>query len=121
MLIRKAGKIECPGKDSGCYLRRRIRAVKSKQICFFPSCSGGLRPPRPTNERRSRICLAPKARLHASLGHRPRTLIEWGTNAESAIQTVGINAMSDVSEARSRMKPRLQRLVFEIETNSWGV
>ena len=31
-------------------------------------------------------CLAPKARFHPSLGHRPRILIAWWTSAESAIQ-----------------------------------
>ena len=61
------------------------------------------------------VCLAPKARRHASLGHRPRTLTESGTSAESAIQTEPTSVTSDVSETRARMKPRLQRLVLKLE------
>ena len=45
---------------------------------------------------------------------RGEILTEWGTSAESAIQTDRINETSDLSEAHARMKPRLQRVVFEI-------
>src|SRR5204863_1136853 len=37
----------------------------------------------------ARICLAPRAPTHDSLGHRPRFRIESSTSAEGAIQCIG--------------------------------
>ena len=85
---------------------KRLKRLKRACVSLFP-------PPR--SQTPFGICLAPKARLHASLGHRPRSLTGWGTSAESAIQTERIKVTSDVPEARARMKQRLQRLVLKLE------
>src|SRR6266850_6970651 len=47
---------------------------------------------------------------------RGESLTGWGTaRSRRAIQTERIKVTSDVSEARARMKPRLQRLVLKLE------
>src|SRR5205814_4234238 len=67
--------------------------------------------------------LAPKAGLRESLGHRPRTLTEWGTSAESTIQTDRINATSEGSDEFLGRCPRLlisARLWRQTPNSVWG-